>query len=144
MNSFFRISLEKKNYRKTYSTENTIIQIHNSASSVFTFTWSFLSYAMECLKRIIQGKEIHNNVYKEYEIWTYSMSLSAHLLISFLYFHIVKKTKWSNQTPDNFVIKTKKKIKKKISKLFINISISPYLNINAQICDLKYLEPNQR
>lgn len=66
------------------------------------------------------------------------------LIQSFLYFHIVKKTKWSNQTPDNFVIKTKKKIKKFFSKLFINISISPYLNINAQICDLKYLEPNQR
>lgn len=144
MNSFFRISLEKKNYRKTYSTENTIIQIHNSASSVFTFTWLFLSYAMECLKRIIQGKEIHNNVYKEYEIWTYSMSLSAHLLISFLYFHIVKKTKWSN-IKLMIILKLKpKKKKKKISKLFINISISPYLNINAQICDLKYLEPNQR
>lgn len=81
---------------------------------------------MECLKRIIQGKEIHNNVYKEYEIWTYSMSLSAHLLISFLYFHIVKKTKWSNQTPDNFVIKTKKKNKKKNFKTFhkyINITL---------------------
>lgn len=74
----------------------------------------------------------------------YSINLSVHPLISFLYFHIVKKTKWSNQTPDNFVIKTKKKIKKKISKLFINISISPYLNINAQICDLKIFETKPR